>query len=98
MMSQDENTELFYQKLKIQLQDTSIWPTQYLFKFIVKTNKDKIKQLQDIFDNLGAVIDTKPSKKGKYTSVSVHVTMKNPDAVIEKYKIVAERIEGVISL
>ncbi|MGF1557268.1 DUF493 family protein [Paucihalobacter sp.] len=97
-MSQDNNTDQFYQKLKIQLQDTSLWPTQYLFKFIVKTNKEKIKDIQDIFDNVGAVIDTKPSKNGNYTSVSVHVTMKNPDAVINKYKIVAERVEGVISL
>ena len=97
-MSKDNNTDQFYQKLKIQLQDTSLWPTQYLFKFIVKTNEEKIKKIQDIFDNVGAVIDTKPSKNGNYTSVSVHVTMKNPDAVINKYKIVAERVEGVISL
>jgi putative lipoic acid-binding regulatory protein len=44
------------------------------------------------------VIKTTPSKNGKYTSVSVNVRMKNPDAVIVKYKEVAENVEGVISL
>ena len=28
----------------------------------------------------------------------INVTMKNPEAVIEKYKQVAEKVEGVISL
>lgn len=97
-MSQDPKTEQFYRKLKKQLQDTSIWPAPYLFKFIVKTNLEKVKKIEEIFDNIGAVIDTKPSKKGNYTSLSIHVTMKNPDAVIEKYKEVAERVDEVISL
>ena len=47
---------------------------------------------------MGAVINTKESKNGKYTSVSINVKMKNPDAVIEKYKEVSEKVEGVISL
>ena len=47
---------------------------------------------------MGAVIETKESKNGKYTSISINVLMKNPDAVINKYKEVAEKIEGVISL
>ncbi|MEL6484346.1 MAG: DUF493 family protein, partial [Bacteroidota bacterium] len=50
-----------------------------------------------IFDNTGAVIDSKKSKKGTYTSVSINVNLADPDAVIEKYKAVSE-IEGVISL
>ena len=47
---------------------------------------------------MGAVINTKASKNGNYTSVSINVRMKNPDAVILKYKEVAEKVEGVISL
>lgn len=47
---------------------------------------------------MGAVIKTRKSKNGNYTSVSVNVRMKNPDAVIEKYKTVGEEVEGVISL
>lgn len=87
----------FYKKLKIQLQDTSSWPSKYLYKFIVPTDDQRIKQIQDIFDNMGAVIESKQSKKGTYTSISVTVNLANPDAVIEKYKEVG-KVEGVISL
>ena len=97
-MSTTNNPEEFYAKLKKQLQDTALWPSEYLYKFIVPTQKDKIEQIENIFDNLGAVIETKQSKNGKYTSVSINVRMKNPDAVIEKYQEVAENVEGVISL
>ena len=62
------------------------------------TDTTKIKKLIDLFDNQGAVITTKESKNGKYTSVSINLKMKNPDAVISKYKEVAEKIEDVISL
>ncbi|ARN77425.1 hypothetical protein BST97_05185 [Nonlabens spongiae] len=91
------NPDEFYKKLKKQLADTSLWPSKYLFKFIVPSTGGKIQQIEDKFDNLGAVINTKESSKGTYTSVSVMVKMKNPNAVIEKYKEVGE-VEGVISL
>lgn len=94
----DQNPEEFYAKLKAQLQDTSLWPSEYLYKFIVPSNKSKVQEIEAIFDNLGAVITTKKSKNGKYTSVSINVRMKNPDAVIGKYKEVAQNVEGVISL
>ncbi len=93
-----KDSEEFYKKLKTQLTDTSIWPTAYLYKFIVPTDSSKIAQVETIFDNLGAVISTKQSKNGKYTSVSINVRMKNPDQVILKYKEVATKVEGVISL
>ena len=97
-MSDAPNSEEFYKKLKAQLADTALWPTAYLYKFIVPTDAEKINQIEKIFDNLGAVITTKQSKNGKYTSVSINVRMKNPDQVISKYKEVAEKVEGVISL
>ncbi|WP_034040423.1 DUF493 family protein [Wocania ichthyoenteri] len=97
-MSTPPNSEEFYEKLKTQLHDTALWPTEYLYKFIVKSDLEKIAKLEAIFDNMGAVINTKESKNGKYTSVSVNLLMRNPDAVIEKYKEVAEKVEGVISL
>ena len=97
-MSTDQNPEEFYKKLKEQLYDTALWPSEYLYKFIVPTDKEKVRAIEFLFDNLGAVITTKESKNGKYTSVSINVQMKNPEAVIEKYKAVGENIEGVISL
>lgn len=97
-MSTPLNSEEFYEKLKSQLYDTSLWPAEYLYKFIVKTSKTKITKVESLFDNMGAVIKTKASKNEKYTSISINVLMKNPDTVISKYKEVAEKIEGVISL
>jgi len=92
-----EKPDEFYKRLKEQLAETTTWPSNYLYKFIVPTAEDKIKQIQGIFDNTGAVIESKQSKKGTYTSISVTVNLNNPDAVIEKYKEVG-KVEGVISL
>ncbi|MHA7862726.1 DUF493 family protein [Flagellimonas marinaquae] len=92
-----KETEEFYAKLKEQLLETTSWPSTYLYKFIVPTDVDRISQIQTIFDNTGAVIESKKSKKGTYTSLSITVQMKDPDAVIQKYKEVSV-VEGVISL
>ena len=97
-MDSSKKTDEFYDKLKSQLYDTALWPTEYLYKFIVVSNGTGIKDIEDLFNDLGAVINTNESKKGKYTSVSINVRMKNPEEVITKYKEVAEKIEGVISL
>ena len=95
-MDQDKSEE-FYGRLRDQLADSSTWPSNYLYKFIVPTDTEKIKQIQDIFDNTGAVIESKQSKNAKYTSLSITVNLKNPDEVIRKYKEVGE-VKGVISL
>jgi uncharacterized protein len=92
-----EKPEEFYERLRVQLEDSSKWPSNYLYKFIVLTDKEKIRQVHNVFDNTGAVIDSKQSKNGKYTSLSITVNLKNPDEVIAKYKAVG-MIEGVISL
>ena len=92
-----KETEEFYAKLKEQLLETTSWPSTYLYKFIVPTEEAKISHIQDIFDNTGAVIESKKSKKGTYTSLSITVHLKNPDEVIQKYKEVSV-VEGVISL
>lgn len=97
-MEPSKDPEEFYKKLKSQLEDTSLWPTVYLYKFIVPSKPSKIEQITVIFDNMGAVISTRVSKKGKYTSLSINVRMKNPDAVIEIYKQIGREVEGVISL
>lgn len=97
-MSPDKKTKEFYKKLKDQLYDTSLWPSEYLYKFIVKSDANKIEEVEAIFNHLGAVIKTTESKNGKYTSISISVKMKNPEHVIEKYIEVSENVEGVISL
>lgn len=97
-MSDTANAEEFYKKLKLQLLETTEWPSEYLYKFILKSETSKVKKIEEIFDNSGAVIKTKESKNKKYTSVSINVVMKDPEAVIAKYIEVTSTIEGVISL
>ncbi|GAA4042824.1 DUF493 family protein [Flavobacterium cheonanense] len=76
--------------------NTSEWPTEYLYKFIVPTDAKKIEEVENAFDNMGAVIKTHQSKAGKYTSVSINVMMESPADVVEKY-IEVSSIEGIIS-
>lgn len=92
-----ENPNEFYAKLKSRLEETSTWPAIYLYKFIVPTASTGIKEIESIFDDTHAIIIKKNSKNGKYTSLSISLEMKNPDAVIEKYLAVGE-VKGVISL
>jgi putative lipoic acid-binding regulatory protein len=87
----------FYEKLKGTLEETTTFPTKYMFKFIIPSNDDNFKKIESIFDNIGAVINSKPSKTGKYTSLTILVKMESADEIIVKYKEVS-KIEGVISL
>ncbi|SHG35366.1 DUF493 family protein [Flagellimonas flava] len=92
-----EKPEEFYARLKEQLLENTAWPSNYLYKFIVPTDDEKINQINNIFNNTGAVIESKKSKKGTYTSISITVHLKDPDEVIAKYKEVS-KVDGVISL
>ena len=92
----DKKTEEFYIRLKEELSNTSEWPTEYLYKFIVPTDAKKIEEVENAFDNMGAVIKTTKSKTGKYTSVSINVKMDSPEDVVAKY-IEVSTIEGIIS-
>lgn len=93
----DKKTEDFYIRLKSELEESTTWPSVYLYKFIVPTSATNINLVENTFDNMGAVIQTHSSKTGKYTSISINVTMQNADKVIEKYQELST-IEGIISL
>ena len=96
-MSIAQNPDDFYTKLLLQLEETTTFPAIYLYKFIIPTDKDEQKKLLSHFDNLGATVDTKHSKNGKFTSFSIRVNMKTAASVIQKYKDVSN-IKGIISL
>ena len=89
--------EEFYKKLKVQLDDTTAFPADYMYKFIVPTDNNQVEEVQEMFNEGGAVINTKKSKTGKYISVSVVINLPNSDEVINYYK-KAEKIKGIISL
>jgi putative lipoic acid-binding regulatory protein len=92
-----ENNEEFYKKLKVSLENTTKFPTEYMFKFIIPTDEAKVIEIKNIFNYSGVIINTKPSKTGKYKSLTIVMVMKDADEIIKKYKEVA-CIEGVISL
>lgn len=96
-MQRNQKTEEFYNRLREQLSNNTLWPAQYLYKFIVPADDEKVEQVKQVFENHKAQIETKTSSNGNYMSVSVKVKMKNPDAVIEKYLEVSY-VEGIISL
>ncbi|PQJ82940.1 DUF493 family protein [Polaribacter glomeratus] len=87
----------FYTKLKTQLEDTTSFPAEYMYKFIVPSDENQFEEVQEIFNNTGAVIKTKKSKTGKYNSLSVVLQIASASKVIEYYK-KAEKIKGIISL
>ena len=99
MMDKDKEKEVaaFYERLKVELDKSNTWPAEYLFKFIVPAVADNAKKVEDAFDCMGAVIKTTKSKTGKYISVSVDVTMKDSQEIIEKYQELST-IEGIVSL
>mgnify|MGYP000492382442 CR=1 FL=1 len=89
--------EEFYTKLQSQLEDTTSFPADYMYKFIVPSNENQEAEVQDMFNNKGAVITTKKSKTGKYISVSIVLKVQDSEEVISYYK-KAEKIKGIISL
>ncbi len=92
-----EKKEDFFKKLKTTLDQTTVFPASYLYKFIIPNDQVKLKKIENIFNYSGAVITTKPSKTGKYISISINMMMKNSASIISKYEEVA-KIKGVISL
>ena len=93
-MSDKDN---FYSKLKIQLDDTTDFPADYLYKFIVPASENQVTEVESVFNNTAAVINTKNSKTGKYVSVSIILKLSSSDEIIAYYKKV-EKIKGIISL
>ena len=94
----DKENKDFYKNLKNLLDETSSWPSEYIYKFIYKSNENNIEILKDIFIDSNANFNIKKSKNEKYTSVSVKIIAKDPDLIINNYKKVAKQIENVILL
>ena len=97
----DDNKEIeaqeFYDRLQVELDNSNTWPAEYLFKFIVPTVSNNVDFVENAFNCMGAVIKTTKSKTGKYTSISIDVTVKNSEEIIQKYKEVSI-IDGIVSL
>jgi len=95
--NKEKKTAEFYERLKAELDLSNSWPAEYLFKFIVPTTEENIRKVEDAFNCMGAVIKTTKSRTGKFTSVSVDVTVKDSQEIIDKYQELST-IEGIVSL
>ena len=80
-------------KLKLVLDETVAFPTEYLFKFIVPVSE--VHQI--LFIMQGMEIEQKASGNGNYISVSGKMIMKKSDDIILIYQR-ASVIKGIISL
>ena len=86
--------EEFYSRFSENLESSQQWPGPYMFKFILK---EKETSREDIFKGMDAVFSIKKSSKNNFISISIRLIMKNPESVIQIYKIVS-KFKGVLSL
>jgi len=80
-------------KLKLVLDETVVFPTEYYFKFIVPISE--VNQLLLVMQDMH--VEQKPSAKGNYISVSGKKIVKYSDEIIAVYQ-KASVIKGIISL
>ena len=82
-----------FSKLQELLDDQVSWPSYYTFKFIV--NADNIDQAMEHLE--GHDIAKRPSRSGKYTSITSKARFRTSEEVINVYKKM-KTVEGIISL
>ena len=92
-MSDDSGTADPYEGLRAKLTESQSWPGDYTFKFIVP--EEQLGPLKVVFE--GHEISTRPSKTGKYISLTSTVRMDSSTAVIDLYR-KTEGIPGLIAL
>ncbi|UYW00440.1 DUF493 domain-containing protein [Flavobacterium agricola] len=93
----NQNEQDFYKRLQEELDKSSEWPLDYLFKFIVPVSEEKVQTIKDSFQGADAKIDVRNSSTGKFTAVSIRVIMPSSQSIIDKY-LELTQIEGIISL
>ena len=85
-----------FDSLRGRLEEMS-FPSVYMFKFIVKSDLQKIAQIEALFQSDKAEIIRKESSKGAFISITVKEVMLSADEIIGVYQ-EASKIEGVITL
>ncbi len=89
--------EEFYASLKTKLEENHNFPEDYVFKFIIPSNSEKITEILRIYDGMKYTLSNRDSKNGKYTSLTINAFVLDADQVIALYKNVA-KLEGVMML
>ncbi|MCQ4035043.1 DUF493 domain-containing protein [Kaistella montana] len=94
---ENTNPDDFYASLKEKLEATHDFPEDYLFKFIITNDESKHTEIYRVFDEVKFTLNTKESKNGKYSSISINAFVMDADQVIKIYKEVG-KISGVMML
>lgn len=89
-------TEDDLSRLKLKLEETTNFPSVYMFKLIVPSENRRIALVENIFGEEADIL-TKESDKGKYTSITAKQVVINADEIIDIYR-KAALIKGVIFL
>lgn len=82
-----------FEDFKEKLDNEHKWPTTYMFKFVVPSNK--IDELKEILQKEPIIV--KNSKNRKYASITLKKHIEYSDEVIEIY-LKVRKIEGLIAL
>ena len=88
--------EEFLMSLHEKLEETTEWPSVYMFKFIIPADNRRIAMVEALFGP-ETKISTKESSGGKYISITGKVVMLSAFDVIEKYR-QAAKIDDLIAL
>lgn len=84
------------ERLRARLNEIHIWPSIFMFKFILPSDEARLTQLKLIFGE-SAEIRERLSSKGNYTSVTVREMMLSADDIFDRYRR-AKDIKDIISL
>jgi len=88
----EEELENFKQKLI----ESTVFPSVYMYKFIVESSNRNIALVENLFGE-EADIHIKESGNGKYTSITAKQVEVNADEIISVYKKALE-INGIMFL
>ncbi|MFM7235008.1 MAG: DUF493 domain-containing protein [Flavobacteriales bacterium] len=83
-------------RLRARLNEIHVWPSIFMFKFILPSDEERITRLKLIFGE-SAEIRERLSAQGNYTSITIREMMLNADDIFDRYRMAAA-IEGIISL
>jgi putative lipoic acid-binding regulatory protein len=82
-----------FESLRQKIDEQYTWPSLYMFKFIVP--QAKVNEVKSLFPK--HEVQTKPSSKGTYISVTAKIMANSTEEIIAIYTR-AQSIEGIISL
>ena len=89
-------TEEELQKFKEKLAETTVFPSVYMYKFIVESSNRNIALVENLFGE-DADIHIKESGNGKYTSITSKQVVMSVDEIINVYRKALE-IKGIMFL